>query len=367
MKEIRDIVDAYDVAVKNGKKTALATVVHVSGSSYRRPGARMLVTEDGQLTGAISGGCLEGDALRKAVLAITQAKNKLVVYDTTDEDDAKLGVQLGCNGIVQILFEPIHPDQQNPIHLLKKIIQDRSNAVLITGYSINQQTHLGTIDHSCFNNEKVLPFAPALKAAIIKVEDASKSAHCTIDIEANQQQFFIEYSLPSIAFVVVGAGNDAMPLVQMAHLLGWNTTLVDGRPTHATRSRFAVAENIIIGKPKEILPQLTIDNRTAIVLMTHNYNYDTELLGLLNQYEVPYIGLLGPQAKRVRMLQELEEAGIHFSAEQLEHIYGPTGLNLGAETAEEIALSICSEIMAVLQEKDPQHLKNKVESIHAAS
>src|SRR6195952_135274 len=107
MKEICDIIASYENAVRNGKSTALATVVQIEGSSYRRPGARMLVTEDGELTGAISGGCLEGDALRKAMLAISEQKNKLVTYDTTDEEDAKLGIQLGCNGIVYILFEPI--------------------------------------------------------------------------------------------------------------------------------------------------------------------------------------------------------------------------------------------------------------------
>src|ERR1700712_133184 len=107
MKELKEIIGAYDQAAGEGKQTALATVVHIEGSSYRRPGARMLVTEDGELTGAISGGCLEGDALRKAMLAISEQKNKLVTYDTTDEEDAKLGIQLGCNGIVYILFEPI--------------------------------------------------------------------------------------------------------------------------------------------------------------------------------------------------------------------------------------------------------------------
>src|ERR1700761_9550964 len=107
MKEIRDIIQAFENAQREGKRSALATVVHVEGSSYRRPGARMLVTDDGLLTGAISGGCLEGDALRKALYAIKQKKNNLVTYDTTGEDDLQFGVQLGCNGIVQILFEPI--------------------------------------------------------------------------------------------------------------------------------------------------------------------------------------------------------------------------------------------------------------------
>src|SRR6476660_10054418 len=122
MKELKDILQAYDEAAREGKQTALATVVHLDGSAYRRPGARMLVTEDGKMTGAISGGCLEGDALRKAQFAIFQQQNKLVVYDTTDEDDLKFGVQLGCNGIVYILFEPVKlNDVNNPINLLKKL------------------------------------------------------------------------------------------------------------------------------------------------------------------------------------------------------------------------------------------------------
>src|SRR5580693_9715302 len=133
MKEVRDIVRAYDQARREGKQCALATVVHVEGSSYRRPGARMLVTEDGQLTGAISGGCLEGDALRKALFAINQQQNKLVTYDTTNEDDVQLGVQLGCNGIVHILFEPVDDRIEfHPIRLLKELIGERRDTVLLT-------------------------------------------------------------------------------------------------------------------------------------------------------------------------------------------------------------------------------------------
>src|SRR5688572_7564506 len=120
MKEINDIIRAFDEAQNAGRQAALATVVHVEGSSYRRPGARMLITDNGQLTGAISGGCLEGDALRKAQLAMAQQRSMLVTYDTMDEDDAKLGVGLGCNGIIQVLIEPIQTNEpNNPIQLLK--------------------------------------------------------------------------------------------------------------------------------------------------------------------------------------------------------------------------------------------------------
>src|ERR1700733_6569932 len=129
MKEIEDIITSYDTAQRAGKKTALATVVHVDGSSYRRPGARMLISEDGALTGAISGGCLEGDALRKSLLVIMQQQSMLVTYDTSDEDDAVIGLGLGCNGIIQVLIEPINEDKtHNPIHLLKMVAAGKKNA-----------------------------------------------------------------------------------------------------------------------------------------------------------------------------------------------------------------------------------------------
>lgn len=139
MKEIIDIVAAYDEAKKQGKKTALATVVLVEGSAYRRAGARMLITEDGQLTGAISGGCLEGDALRKARLVILQQEPMLVTYDTTDDDDAKLGVGLGCNGIIHILIEPISDDPKSSINLLKTVLNSRRHAVLVTLFSVEDR------------------------------------------------------------------------------------------------------------------------------------------------------------------------------------------------------------------------------------
>src|ERR1700710_1994196 len=139
MKEIMDIVAAYQNAVKHHKKTALATVVLVEGSAYRRAGARMLITEDGQLTGAISGGCLEGDALRKARMVIMQQEPMLVTYDTMDDDDAKFGVGLGCNGIIHILIEPIDDSQTNPITLLKAVIASRGYSVLVTLFSIENR------------------------------------------------------------------------------------------------------------------------------------------------------------------------------------------------------------------------------------
>src|SRR5690606_14629032 len=140
MKEINEIIKAFDRAQAEGKKTALATVVQVEGSSYRSPGARMLITEDGELTGAISGGCLEGDALRKAQLVIFQQQSMLVTYDTTDDDDAKFGIGLGCNGVIHILIEPIPMGQEiHPLSLLKTCQKDRRGRVLITLYDLQNK------------------------------------------------------------------------------------------------------------------------------------------------------------------------------------------------------------------------------------
>ena len=140
VKELREIVKAYDAAVQQGKKTALAAVVHLDGSSYRRPGARMLVNDEGELTGAISGGCLEGDALRKAMFALSQQQSKLVTYDTSDEDDMTIGIQLGCAGVIQVLFEPINPNHPaNPIQLLRKALAIRQQAVLVTLFDLSDK------------------------------------------------------------------------------------------------------------------------------------------------------------------------------------------------------------------------------------
>ena len=138
VKELKEIVIASDAALRNGQRVALASVVHLDGSSYRRPGARMLVTDEGEMTGAISGGCLEGDALRKAMHAISQGSNRLVTYDTTDEDDMSIGIQLGCAGVIQVLFEPVDVNQpDHPIELIRKAHAVRQASVLVTLFDLS--------------------------------------------------------------------------------------------------------------------------------------------------------------------------------------------------------------------------------------
>ncbi|OYU54816.1 MAG: alanine dehydrogenase [Chitinophagaceae bacterium BSSC1] len=362
MQESSAIVQAYDAATAAGLACALASVVHVQGSSYRRPGARMLVTEIGQMTGAISGGCLEGDALRKAVLAMSQGKNKLVVYDTTDDEDASIGIQLGCNGIVSILFEPLPVIGCKPIEALRQTLQTRLPQWVCTVYAANHDSHLGTMDLQTLTETVQDQMVQNL---IQQQVEKQESNHFEYQTGAHQQMYFLDYCLPPIALYIVGAGNDAIPLLKMSKILGWHTTIVDGRVTHANAQRFPEANEILVGKPTEILPKMVIDNRTAIVLMTHNYQYDLAMLESLLTVNLPYIGLLGPSGKRNRILSEIQDKGVDLATIDLNKLYGPTGLNLGAETADQIALSICAEIMAVIHEKEPIHLKLKDSPIHS--
>lgn len=373
MKEIRDIIIAYGEAKKAGRQTALATVVHVEGSSYRRPGARMLIEDDGQLTGAISGGCLEGDALRKALLVMTERRSRLVTYDTMDDDDAKFGVGLGCNGIIQVLIEPINDaDANSPIQYLRSINEKRQTSILVTLFSLQDKkaTQQGTClllkeDGNVTEHTSVLKdvlLADASEALTTQISSFKNYISDDHDLTA-----FIEVIKPPVSVIVIGAGNDVMPVVNMADILGWETTVIDGRANYAKKERFASACQVLVSKPEKALEQITIDEHTVFLLMTHNYNYDKAMLVQLLQKNVSYIGMLGPKKKRERVLNELKDEGISFTDQQLSVLHSPVGLDIGAETAEEIALSILSEIKAMFANKDVQSLRKIKEVIHPRS
>lgn len=367
MKEILEIIQSYHTARQAQMQAVLATVVRVEGSSYRRPGARMLVTEDGSLTGAISGGCLEGDALRKALLAIQQRQHKLITYDTSNPDDAEFGVQLGCNGIVHILFEYIDPDKpDNAMALLARLTEDRREAALVTLYSLDRRApQPGTV--LCWKGGKGygagIP-GTDLSAALASVLEEKRTVILKISTGGDGAEALLEYLAPPVSLIVAGAGNDVKPLVEAASLLGWEVTVADGRATHAQARRFPRAKQVLLAKPEELTSLLTIDESTVFVLMTHNYKYDLALLKVLPATATPYIGILGPATKMNRMLEELSSAGICLTPEQQQRVYGPVGLDIGAETSDEIAIAVIAEIKAVLTGKSGTSLKYRKEKIH---
>jgi xanthine/CO dehydrogenase XdhC/CoxF family maturation factor len=282
----------------------------------------------------------------------------LVTYDSMDEDEAKLGLGLGCNGIIQVLFEPIDPeDPKNPIELLKLITAERQHAVLATLFSLKDRhgPQLGTClllkgdelisSGKDGNGLKEVLRHDAQRAMTEKTSAFMNYVSATQDLTA-----FIEYVKPPVSMVIVGAGSDVVPLVKMADVLGWKTTVVDGR---------------LASKAETVLKKISMDEETVFLLMTHNYNYDLAMLKALIGKNVAYIGSLGPRQKLDRMLDEIRGEGVMVTQEQLEHIYGPSGLEIGAETPEEIGLSILAEIKAVLAKKEGRSLRKKGNAIHS--
>lgn len=375
MKEIKQILHAFDVASRKGHKAALATVVHVEGSSYRGPGARMLITDEGELTGAISGGCLEGDALRKALMVMMEGRPLLTTYDTSDEEDAVIGIGLGCNGVIRVLIEPIvEENENNPIVLLKATIENRFPSVLVTFFSLEEKRNTQQGTRLLIKNGKTSA-AERLPLSLVAIEQdiqdvflerATAFVHYHAKTGEKAITAFFEYIEPAISLVVAGAGNDVIPLIQMAEVLGWDITLIDGRPGYASEQRFPNCQRIV-SEPEQALEQIIVDENTAIVLMTHNYNYDKSMLRALFGYAINYIGMLGPKKKLNRMLSELKGEGFQVSEEGLFNIYSPVGLNIGAETSEEIALAILAEIKAVFSKRSGEYLREERGKIHSRS
>lgn len=368
MKELQQIIQAYEVCKSENQSVALATVVQVDGSAYRRPGARMLVTQEGNLTGAISGGCLEGDALRKAQAVIFQQKSMLVTYDTTDEDDQKFGVGLGCNGIIHVLIEPIDfKDLCNPIELIKEALSDRNSGLLLSIFSIprSRSEQVGTVylkkgKHQFGTPQVIDPQLWLRLKHELEVFDQPQNEIRTYE-DLKGISVFFEVIKPTTRILLFGAGNDTIPLAKMAEILGFELVLIDGRKNLATSARFPSAKTIIHGQAYEVVLQIDTDLNTVALLMTHNFEYEVIVLEKLLTCMIPYIGILGPKRKTEKLIQRLEGKGIQVSSD---NFYAPVGLEIGAETSEEIALSILAEIKAVLNKKQPIFLREKLGPIH---
>lgn len=356
MSELQRLLTAYDKQHNSQKPCALATVTEVEGSSYRRPGARMLVTDDGHLTGSISGGCLEGDALRRARRVMLTGKSEIIVYDSTDiEEDLQHGAQLGCEGTIHILLESVdYSDTNNPVELLRKTSRQDNAVVLITILSAKNsiQDLVGKRFLITNNKEQQMNLTGNSSADQLILNDAleilSSDQSLTQNYSVGQEtaRIFLEVILPAPQLTVYGAGNDAQYLVRVAVGLGWRVHVIDGRLPQATVQRFPEAESVQIVKLSDLEKQQFSPGYA--VLMSHNYHYDFAVLKQLASFKpVNYIGILGPRKKTDRLLDDLRKAGIELTEQENNRLYGPVGLNIGAETAEEIAVSVMAELLAV--------------------
>lgn len=364
MKEISRILEVYQQVDFSQRKAALATVVWVEGSSYRRPGARMLITDDGRWEGAISGGCLEGDALRKARQVMLDGQPLVVTYDTMDDGANSFGVGLGCNGIIDVLIEPVNPDDpQNPVILLDAFVQKREVWVLATVLK-SGWVKLTPGSRFVLTSEQAGTVPDWLREDMDGVMRIGKPLVQSYQVESGSVEIFIERIDPGIELVIFGAGYDVVPVAKLARDLGWQVTVTDDCVAHLAPKRFPVATCVLYADRTAVLDKLMVTDRTAAVLMSHNFNYDRAVLQALLTTSIPYIGMLGPRKRFDKMQAEFEKEGLDFSEAALSRVHAPIGLDLGAETPDEIALSIIAEIRAFFAKRSGGFLKDIPGPIH---
>lgn len=350
------------------KKIALATVIEVSGSTYRRPGAKMLMTACGYRIGSISGGCLEEDVFEQAQRVMASGKPAVVQYDTTSPDDIIWGLGLGCNGKVRVFIELLSDEQLNPISFIAECWRQRQVGVIAT--VVNSDIEIGNYlmlqqGGKVTSNIKFIASSVLNDAQV--VFNKGKSLLKLYQLPKGKAEIFIEFIQPPVPLVIFGAGHDAPPVVELAKALGWQVTVVDSRPDYAKKERFPGADAIIVTRPEQISETVSLDSPTVAVVMTHNYLHDQEILRTLIPSKACYIGVLGPKSRTEQLLQELQLEGINLSSEQLQRLYSPVGLDLGADTPEAIALAIIAEIQAIINQRGGGFLKHRTQPIHQSS
>ncbi|HMJ70551.1 MAG TPA: XdhC/CoxI family protein [Cyclobacteriaceae bacterium] len=367
MKDFKTILREYAKVDTTARKAAVATVVQVRGSSYRSPGARMLITDDGKWVGSISGGCLEGDALRKARQVMLDNKPITVTYDTNEDSNQSLGIGLGCNGIIDVLIEPVDPSvEKNPIALYQSLVNTQQSVALATVFA-----GTGCIGEKILisNNKVEVRLSDPAMSWLVEEKLASlfetrQSRAETFKHEAQTCDVFLELVQPGFSLIIFGGGFDARPVSNLAKSLGWEVQVTDECAAHIAPLFFPTADKLSLCQRQFIDRDFNITPYTACVLMSHNYEYDRDVLRKLVTTPAPYIGIMGPRKRFDKMLTDFSKEGIALTAEQLDRIHSPIGLDIGAEAPDEIAVAIISEVQARLANRDGGFLKKRDGAIH---
>ena len=371
MKELAAILSAQ--ARQPEQTAALATLVQASGSTYRRPGARLWISAGGESVGSISGGCLEQDVIEKAQGVMQNGQPLLLAYDTTSEEDLVFGAGLGCKGAVHILVEPVRPGSPAAglIQFIAHLFERRRSGAAATVFRLQGlvQARLGDRlmldpDGETFGNIQDPALQSKMLAAARQALLAGRSTTVEFELAAGTAEVFVEVIQPPAPLVIFGAGYDAAPLARLAKEVGFHVTVADVRPAYARPDRFPEADAVVVLRPEEIT-RLALNEQTAAVIMSHNYLTDRAFLKALLPLPLRYLGLMGPKDRGQRMLRELRQEGFAAGEALLRHIHNPVGLDIGAENPEQIALAILAEIQAVLSGHAGGSLRDKKSSIHS--
>jgi xanthine/CO dehydrogenase XdhC/CoxF family maturation factor len=331
--EFSVIIDKAYKHNQKGIKTVLATIVGLDGSSYRKPGTRMLMTEDGQMTFALSGGCIEMYIFKEAKEVFQTGRSKLIEYDGRE--------RLGCEGVLCILLEPIRIDKR--VHeFIKKQESDRASYDLISHF-VKKDGAMGDFGTEIISAEQ--------QGQCFPLRGVSN------DIPF-QDSLFEEYRQtihPPFKLYLFGSGHDVQSFSELASHLGWTTTVVLCEESPRYPDDFPNATHVIRATGNE-LKNLKPDLQSAAVVMTHNFEKDLDYIQGLLGFNIAYLGMIGSMKRKTKLENYLTSAG--FTEAEIKHINTPAGLDIGSETPEEIALSILAEILAITRHRKGNSLKN---------
>lgn len=355
-REIERFLDAVRQARASGEHTAIATIVRVRGSAYRREGTHMLVRRDGTYECALSGGCLEPAVAEAAVRVIATGEPVVVNFDLAD--DSLWGLGMGCSGAIDVRIERIGDDTMNA---WLTVLERGEAAALVTPLgggsgrlliraSGEQLGHLG--DPAM--EQQALARAFVRMGALFPQSGPER---------VGSDELFFEMSVPAPELVVFGAGPDAAPLAQQAWALGFSVTMVDVRGAYLTKERFPTAK-LVRAHFSQFPAAVPLAPNTFVLVMNHHLERDEESLRYALDSDAAFIGVLGPRSRYQKLLAGLTEKGYTPSASKLARVHSPVGLSIGAETPEEVAVSILGELVAILRGFDGGFLSGFEGSLH---
>jgi xanthine dehydrogenase accessory factor len=355
--ELEQISNVWRESRARGESGVLATVVRIHGSTYRRAGARLLLTSGGKRSGAVSGGCLEADLVKKAWWLTEGGKVALRRYDTSSDGEIAQEFGLGCSGVIHVLLERLRYDAISPLQAVAPLKEMRRPAALATIISVTGggplqagQRWLRLPDESTrtdLTGSDVCVFLAA-EAALAVEQSAPRISTWQSDGQA--AEFFVEPLLPGLRLLVMGAGDDAIPVARLARFMGYEVVVLDGRSHLARADRFPEASKVLATTRIDPLAGVAVDQWTAAILMSHSYEQDLSALRMLASEPLLYMGMLGP---RVRTEQLLGDTGI-LQGEVNGNLHSPLGLDI----------AVIAEIQAVLNRRAGGRLREKVGPLH---
>ena len=347
-----------------GERAVLATVVGVEGSAYRRPGAKMVVEEGGGGSGHITAGCLEDEVFDLADEVLAAGEPRIETYDLMEDDGDVWGLGVGCNGIIDILIEPL----DDSLAAAHRALADGRPVAVVTALEGDVPMGTRALYHpgggldapQGFPDWLVDPAEDA--AATLLAQGASEAVE--VETEAGRATLFVDGLEPAPRLLVVGSGHDVGPVVELASRNGFETVVVGFRGADDLEERFPQADATVATSAPRLAEAVALDGRTHAVVMTHNFLDDRLAVEALLDAGVPYLGLMGPRERFEEMLEEFEAEGRRFDDGDLDAVYTPIGLDLGGGSPYQIATSIVGEALAVHHGREPGHLRDREGPIH---